>query len=145
MRKLSATVLFLGLLALAVPALSQEHYTDGPIWRVNYLNVKPGKMNDSLKDLREHNNKIWAEAKQQGVILDYKVYLNATSTGPDDWDIATATLYKNWGALDGIQAKTEALTLKHYGTAEARQQAGAKRIDLWTLTTSALAREVMLK
>ena len=145
MRKLSAAVLFLGLLAVAVPTLSQEHYADGPIWRVNYLAVKPGKFNDSLKDLREHNNKIWAEAKQQGLILDYKVYLNATSNSPDDWDIATAVLYKNWGALDGLQAKTEAITLKHYGTTEARQQAGAKRVDLWTTTTSALAREIVLK
>ena len=145
MRKLPAAVLFLGLLALTAPALSQEHYTDGPIWRVTYLDVKPGKMNDALKDLREHNNKLWAEAKQQGLILDYKVFLNATSNSPDDWDIATAVLYKNWGALDGLPAKTEALTLKHYGTAEARQQAGAKRVDLWTTTTSALAREIVLK
>ncbi len=145
MRRLAATILFLGLLAPALPALAQEHYTDGPIWRVNYLDVKPGKMNDALKDLREHNNKIWAEAKQQGLILDYKVYLNATSNGPQDWDIATATLFKNWAAMDGLTAKTEALTLKHYGTAEARQQAGTRRVDLWTTTMSALAREVTLK
>ena len=145
MKKLAIPVFVLCLAGFAAQALAQEHYTEGPVWRVTYLNVKPGKFNDSLKDLREHFSKVWADAKAQGLILDYKVFLNATSTGKDDWNIATGVLYKNYGALDGLAGKMDGITLKHYGSAEARTQAGAKRADLWTTASSALVREIMMK
>jgi hypothetical protein len=145
MRKLSFPAFCLSLLALAASALAQEHYTEGPVWRVTYLDVKPGKMNDALKDLRMNFNKVNAEAKVQGLILDYKVYLNATSTGPTDWDIAVAILYKNFGAIDGLTAKMDPITLKHYGSAESRQQATVSRLELWTVLSSALAREISMK
>jgi len=73
------------------------------------------------------------------------VFFNATSTGPDDWDIATAVLYKGYGALDGLAGKMDPITLKHYGSAETRTQAGAKRQELWTTVSSVLGREVVLK
>ncbi len=125
--------------------MSQEHYTEGPVWRVNYLNVKPGKMGDALKDVRENFSKVSAAAKAQGLILDFKVYLNSTSDGPEDWDIATATLYKNWGQMDGIAAQVNTLTLKHYGTAEARTKANDARLELWTVLSSNLAREITMR
>ncbi len=145
MKRLPVPLAILCLLGCVTQALAQEHYTEGPVWRVNYLNVKPGKFNDTLKDLRANFNKINAQAKAQGLILDYKVYLNATSTNPDDWDIATAVLYKGYGALDGLTGRFDPITLKHYGSADTRTQAGTKRIDLWTTVSSALVREVVLK
>lgn len=145
MKKLSVPILALALLGCTAITLAQEHYNEGPVWRVNYLNTKPGKFNDSLKDIREHFAKVWAEAKGQGVVLDYKVFLNSTSTGPTDWNIATAVLYKGYSSLDGLGAKMDAITLKHYGSAETRTQAGAKRVDLWTTVQSALAREITMK
>jgi hypothetical protein len=145
MKRLAVALAIVCLLGLAARAAAQEHYTEGPVWRVNYLNVKPGKFNDSLKDLRANFAKVGAAAKQQGLILDYKVFFNATSTGPDDWDIATATLYKGYGALDGLAAKMDPITLKHYGSADARTGAGAKRQELWTTVSSVLGREIVLK
>ncbi len=145
LKRFALPALVVGLLALAAPAICQEHYTDGPIWRVTYFNVKPGKMGDALKDLRANFSKVNAAAKAAGLIADYKVYLNTTSTGPTDWNFATAILYKNWAALDGLTAQTEALTLKHYGSTEARQKANDARLDLWTVTASNLAREVTMR
>lgn len=145
MRKFALPALVVCLLALAAPAFSQEHYTEGPVWRVNYLNVKPGKMGESLKDIRENFSKISATAKAQGLILDFKVYLNATSDGPEDWDIATATLYKNWGQMDGLVVQMDPITLKHYGSADARTKANANRLELWTLVSSNLAREITMR
>ena len=145
MKRLLVPLAILCLVGLAAPAAAQEHYTEGPVWRVNYLNVKPGKFTDTLKDLRANFNKVSAQAKAQGLIQDHKVYFNATSTGPDDWDIATATLYKGYGALDGMAGKMDPITLKHYGTAETRTQAGAKRQELWTTVSSVLVREIVLK
>lgn len=145
MKRIIGTLAFVCLMGLPELAAAQEHYTEGPVWRVNYLAVKPGKFNESLKDIRENFAKTGAAAKQAGLILDYKVYLNATSSNPDDWDIATATLYKGYGALDGLAGKMDPITLKHYNTAEARAQAATKRTELWTTVTSALAREITMK
>jgi hypothetical protein len=74
-----------------------------------------------------------------------KVFLNQTSTRPTDWNIATAVLYKSYSALDGLAGKLDPITLKHFGSAEARTQAGAKRADLWTTVSSVLGREIMMK
>jgi hypothetical protein len=145
MKKVFVPAIFVYLLGLTAQALAQEFYTEGPVWRVTYLNVKPGKMNAALKDLSENFNKVYAQAKQQGLVLDYKAFLNATSTGPNDWNLAVAVLYKGYGALDGLQGKMDAITLKHYGSADNRQQAGDKRNELWTLVSSALGREIVLK
>ena len=145
MKRFVLAALAISVFCLAAPAFSQDHYTEGPVWRVNYLAVKPGKLQDSLKDIRENFAKVSAAAKAQGLILDYKVFLNSTSNAPDDWDIATCVLYKNWGQLDGLTAQTNALTLKHYGTAEARTKANDARLELWTLSSSSLAREITMR
>ena len=145
MKKCAIPILLVCLLGFAAQALAQEHYTEGPVWRVNYLSTKPGKFNDSLKDIRDHFAKVLADAKAQGLVLDYKVFLNATSTGPTDWNVATAVLYKGYSSLDGLAGKLDPITLKHYGSAEARTQAGAKRADLWTTVSSVLGREIMMK
>ncbi|MGH9366980.1 MAG: hypothetical protein ACRD3M_04820 [Thermoanaerobaculia bacterium] len=138
-------VLLAVLFGLAAPALAQEHYNEGPVWRVTYYNVKPGKFNETLADLRANFGKVMAAAKAQGVVQDYKVFLNSTSDSADDWDIATATLYKGYGGMDGLAAKMDAITLLHYGTADARRAAGEKRDQLRDVVMSKLAREITLK
>jgi hypothetical protein len=145
MKRNIGTLALLCLLGLPALGSAQEHYNEGPVWRVNYLAVKPGKFNEALRDIRQNFAKVSAAAKEQGLILDYKVYLNATSNNPDDWDIATAVLYKGYAALDGLAGKMDPITLKHYSTAEARTQAATKRTELWTTVTSALAREIAMK
>jgi len=133
------------LLGFAIPVLAQEHYVEGPVWRVTYSNVKPGKFNDILTDLRQNFAKVMATAKAQGVILDYKVFLNSTSESPDDWDIATAVLYRGYAGMDGLAAKLDVITLAHYGSADARAAAGAKRDEIRTVLMSKLAREITMK
>lgn len=145
MKKCAIPILLVCLLGFAAQALAQEHYAEGPVWRVTYLSTKPGKFNDALKDIRDHFSKVYTDAKAQGLVLDFKVFLNTTSTGPTDWNIATGILYKGYSALDGLAGKMDPITLKHYGSAEARTQAGAKRADLWTTVSSALAREIIMK
>jgi hypothetical protein len=133
------------LFALAVPVLAQEHYTEGPVWRVTYLDVKPGKMNDVLLDIRQNFAKVMATARAQGLILDFKVFLNTTTESPADWDVATAILYKNFAGIDGFAGRMDAITLAHYGSADNRSAAGAKRDDTRTVLMSRLAREITMK
>jgi len=51
MRTFCRLVVFLLLLAPAV--LAQEHYTEGPVWRVQLIRVKPTQMDAYLTSLRQ--------------------------------------------------------------------------------------------
>lgn len=106
------------------------------VWRVSLFKVKPGMIDDVLLDWRQNFRAINEELKRQGVIVDYRVYVNPSTDGPDDWDIGTAIAYKNWAALDSLGEKVEAVTLKHYGSREKRQQATEKLNQMRQLVSS---------
>src|SRR5580698_7011022 len=84
------------LLLLLAPALfAQEHYTEGPIWRIQLIRVKPTQMDAYLTSLRQSTKPLIEEEKKQGMIVDYKVFLKETKNSPEDWDICVAIQYKN--------------------------------------------------
>lgn len=143
MKKHYGFVVFLLLLA---PALfAQEHYTEGPIWRVQLIRVKPTKMDAYLTSLRQATKPLIEEQKKQGVITDYKIFLKQTKTNPDDWDICVAIQYKNWAALDGLAAKGEAARDKILGGKAQGQELNDKRAEIREIITSDLLQEIILK
>lgn len=145
MKRVSLVPLLLVLCFAGAHAQGQDNTTPGPVWRVSTFKVRPGKMNDVLMDLRKNFRVVNEEYKRQGVILDYRMYTNTTTDGPNDWDFATAIAYKNWAALDTLGPQADAITLKHYGSAEKRQQAADARNQLRDLVSSRLLREQTLK
>ena len=88
MRRLLGLLFALTILISA--ALAQEHYTEGPVWRVQLIRVKPTKMDAYLTSLRQATKPIIEEQKKQGTITDYKIFLKQTKNGPEDWDICVA-------------------------------------------------------
>ena len=62
-------------------------------------------------------------AKKEGLITDYKMWLNDTTDHPGDWDVAVGILFPNYAALD----------------------AGKRRNEIREVVASKLAREVMPK
>jgi hypothetical protein len=107
--------------------------------------IKPGKGAEFVKFLRENSGPIFAEQKKQGLILDFKYLSQPTFDGPNDWDIAQVVVFKNYAdALDFNAeriAKINEITLKHYGTVEARTKANESLNDLRTVLSSQLGRE----
>src|SRR5246127_1958705 len=97
------------LILLTAALLAQEHYTEGPVWRVQLIRVKPTKMDAYLTSLRQASKPLIEEEKKQGLITDYKIFLKETKHSPEDWDICVAIQYKNWAALDGQAGKAEAV------------------------------------
>jgi hypothetical protein len=138
-----------GLLAfvcLAVPGmLAQEHYTEGPVWRIQLIRVKPTQMDAYLASLRQSTKPFLEEEKKQGLVTDYKVFLKETKNGPQDWDICVAVQYKNWAALDGATAKTEAVRDKILGGKAQAQSLGEKRAEIREIISSELLQEIVLK
>lgn len=135
-----------GLLLLAGSALfAQEHYTEGPVWRVQLIRVKPTQMDAYLTSLRQSSKPFFDEEKRQGIIMDYKIFFKETRSNPQDWDIAIAIQYKNHAALDGEDAKTEAIRDKVLGGKQPAQQLAEKRGEIREIISSELLQEITLK
>jgi len=134
------------LLLLLAPALfAQEHYTEGPIWRIQLIRVKPTHMDEYLTSLRHSTKPMIEEEKRQGLILDYKVFFKETKNNPEDWDICVAIQYKNYAAMDGLAAKGEAVRDKIMGGKQPAQQLSEKRAEIREIISSELLQEIFLK
>jgi hypothetical protein len=143
MKNFSRLVAFLLLLAPAV--LAQEHYTEGPVWRVSLIRVKPTQMDAYLTSLRQSSKPLLEEQKKQGIIMDYKLFLKETKNNPEDWDVCLAIEYKNHAAMDGLAAKGEATRDKILGGKSQAQQLTEKRAEIRELVSSELLQEIILK
>jgi hypothetical protein len=143
MKKLYGLAVFVLLLA---PALfAQEHYTEGPVWRVQLIRVKPTRMDEYLSSLRKSTKPLIEEEKKQGLIVDYKVFLKQTKNTPEDWDICVAVEYKNYAAMDGLTAKIEAARDKILGGKAPAQELSEKRSEIREIISSELMEEIFLK
>ncbi|HWX92301.1 MAG TPA: hypothetical protein VNY29_06685 [Terriglobales bacterium] len=143
MKKIDGFVLLVVLLA---PALfAQEHYTEGPVWRIQLIRVNPTKMDAYLSSLRQSTKPILEEEKKEGMVTDYKVFLKETKNGPQDWDICVAVQYKNWAAMDGQAAKGEAMRDKILGGKAQGQSLTEKRAEIREIISSDLLQEIFLK
>jgi hypothetical protein len=143
MKNFCRLVAFLSLLAPAV--LAQEHYTEGPVWRVSLIRVKPTQMDAYLTSLRQSSKPLLEEQKRQGTIMDYKLFLKETKNTPEDWDVCLAIEYKNHAAMDGLAAKGEALRDKTLGGKGPAQQLTDKRAEIREVISSELLQEILLK
>jgi hypothetical protein len=144
MKRYAVPALLLSLL-FALQAFAQEHFTEGPIWQVTLIRVKPTQMDAYLTTLRSSTKTLYDEMKKEGLILDYKVFFNTTKHDPQDWDMAIGVQYKNFGALDGLTAKNEVIRDKILGSKQAAQQLGEKRVDMREIVSTMILREVTLK
>ena len=144
MKKKAVVILALSLF-FTLQAFAQEHYTEGPIWQVTLIRVKPTQMDAYLTSLRSGTKSLYDETKKEGLIQDYKVFLNTTKHDPQDWDIAIGVLYKNFAALDGLTAKNEAIRDKILGSKQAALQLGEKRVDMREIVSTMILREITLK
>lgn len=143
MKKLLAAAFFA---CLFVPAVfAQENYTEGPVWRVSLIRVKPNHMDEYLTSLRQVSKPFIEEEKRQGLIVDYKIFLKETQNNPQDWDICLAVEYKNHAALDGLGAKMEGLRDKVLGGKQQAHELGEKREEIREVVNSELLQEIILK
>src|SRR5208337_2201088 len=146
MRKVLWATLFVVMLLSALPMFAQSpNYDVGPVWRVTYYHIKPGQGDAFWKDFRENLKPLYEAYKKEGFITDYKAWTNATTDGPNDWDIAVGILFPNYAAFDQIDAKAMTIVIKHYGSRDTALDAVKKRSEIREVVMSKLAREVMPK
>jgi hypothetical protein len=151
MRKVLWAPLFvmMSFVVIVLSALSSyaqsPNFDVGPVWRVTYYHIKPGQGEAYWKDVREHVKPVFESLKKEGLISEYKFWLNDTTDHPGDWDVAIGMLYPNYAAMDALDAKAATVVAKHYGSRDAMIEAGKKRNDLREVVMSKLAREITPK
>ena len=129
--RVSRFALFALLSICSIISYAQEEkpYTEGSVWAVTLVRVKPGMFDVYMRDVLPMRKKLGDEAKKQGLLLSSHV-LSGTASGRDDFDVMFLDEYKNWAAFDGLTAKYDALVAKIVGPEEKQVQLMAKRSDV---------------
>jgi hypothetical protein len=138
------------LACMSVPAVAQEHWTEGPVWECSAYRTNPGQFDTYMEWIRAHSEPINAEAKKQGLILDYKAFVKPPRD-VNDYDVMFCTLYPSFAkALDfnqGDDDKFEAISAAHWGTPDNQQQLAksAPRLEMRKFLGAEYVREVNLR
>ena len=142
MRRISVFFLVSLFTLGALPLFAQENFTPGNVVRVVHLRIKPGRTTEFWADVRQNLKPIFEEYKKQGIIANYSFHTKATTNSENDWSIGYVLDYPNYAALDGLADRTDPITLKHYGSREARTAAGNRRLENATVVEAYLIRRV---
>ena len=126
-------------------AAAQVAYNEGPVSRVVLVKILPGHFNAFMDDLKKNIVPIWEAEKSAGLIQNYDMWLNLTSSGPDDWDFGYSLTYKNMAALDGLPDKVFDLRMKQYGSKDSEQKVIDKRVENARVVGSMLTRGITLR
>jgi len=133
------------LLAVSTSVPAQEKpYTEGTVWDLTFIKVKPGMFDVYMRDLAVQRKKMMDEAKKQGLIVSERM-LTGNSSGRDDFDLILMVEYKNWAALDGLSAKFDALALKIVGPEDKQVQTMVKRTEVREILGDKVMQELHFK
>ncbi len=145
----------IGLLAASLlmssgAAVAQEHWTEGPVWECGAYQTSPGQYDNYLNWIRAHSEPINAEAKKQGLILDFKTFVKPRED-ENDYDVMFCTLHSSYGkALDyskGDNDKFDAISAAHWATPDTSKQTQmtAPRLEMRKFMGTTYVREVTLR
>lgn len=137
------TLCFLAL-AATLSAAQEKPYTEGSVWSISMIRVKPGMFDVYMRDVLPMRKKIDEEARKQGLLLSSKV-LSGTSNGRDDWDVMFMDEFKNWAAFDGISAKYDAIMSKVIGAEDKQVQVMTKRTEVREIIGDKVMQELVIK
>jgi hypothetical protein len=125
-------------------AESRLPYSEGSVFAMTFVRTRPGMTNDYLKNLRAIYRKVMEDAKSQGLILSYHVFL-APAANRSDWDVMTVIEYKNMAALDGVDEKWEAIYAKVIGSEQEQRSGSQQRGKVRDILGEKIVREIVLK
>lgn len=136
---------FVALALCARAGVAQDKaYTEGTVWTVTFIKVKPGMFDTYMRDLSSQRKKLMEEAKKQGLIVSEKMFTGSASSR-DDWDLMLMIEYKNWAAFDGLSDKFDALALKLIGSEEKQVQMMVKRTEVREIVGEKTLQEIRFK
>ena len=135
--------LSLGIASLC-SAQSDAPFTEGPVWNITMVKVKPGLGDQYLKGLAKTLKGTLDEAKKQNFIISYKLLLGDAAT-PQDFNILVMVESKNMAALDNAREKFDPITKKVVGSTEEQEKTAVQRLEIREIMGNKLMREITLK
>ena len=125
-------------------AQSDAPYTEGTVWNVTMVKVKPGLGDQYLKGLAKTFKGTLDEAKKQNLIISYKILLGDAATA-NDFNILLMVESKNMAALDNAREKFDPIAKKIEGSVEEQEKTMTKRLEIREIMGDKLMREITLK
>jgi hypothetical protein len=143
--RLASVAVLCGSMAAPMIASAQDKpYSEGTVWAVTLIRVKPGMFDVYMREVLPLRQKINEEAKKQGLLVSSHV-LSGNSMGRDDWDVMFLDEYKNWAAFDGMSAKYDAIAAKIIGSEDKQVQLMTKRGDTREILGNKVMQELIPK
>jgi hypothetical protein len=144
-RALGALVGFAAFIGVAGAAVAADRpYSEGVVVNVSSVRTEPGQFEAYMAYLAGPYKQLMEEMKKAGIIVDYAVY-QVVPRSPNDPDLFLTTTYKNMAALDGLDARSDAITEKVFGNLQQQSTSTVSRGKLRTLVGDELIREMVLK
>lgn len=147
-RKYFSLLLLSAAIATGATALSAQEderaYTEGSVVIVSYIRTEPGMFDDYMRYLSSTYKKLMDEQKKAGIILDYGVY-GADPRSETDPDLILTITYKNFAALDNLEARTDPIERKIWSSLSKANEATVSRGKLRTQVGGQTLRQLILK
>ncbi len=131
-------------IAATAALAADKPYTEGTVWTMSTIRVKPGQFEAYMRDILPMRKKIDEEAKKEGLLLSSHV-LSGQSSNSEDFDLVILEEYKNFAAFDGISAKYDAILAKIGSSEEQQTQTMEKRVELRTILGEKTLQEIVPK
>lgn len=123
-------VLFMCLAISALPlnarAQDVRQYTDGPVTRLDYIQVEYGHLEEYVDWLKSTWKPTMEAMKKAGLIIDYKV-VRATPKTPDQPNIILMITFKDGAAALDKEVEQEEVAKKVIGSTEFQNKARVSR------------------
>jgi hypothetical protein len=119
-------------------------YTQGSVWTVTFVRVKPGMSSQYLGGLATTWKQVMDEARKQQLIASYKI-LGGNPGNREDWDLMLLVESKNWAAFDGADDKFDAIVEKLVGPEKKQVEMMVKRSDVREILGTRNLQEIIFK
>jgi len=127
-----------------VALAADRPYTQGSVWTVTFVRVKPGFGTQYLGDLAKTWKQVMDEARKQQLIVSYKI-LGGNSGNREDWDLMLLVEQKNWAAFDGADDKFNAIVEKLVGPDQKQTEMMVKRSEVREILGTRNLQEIIFK
>jgi len=142
--RLTALLAVTMTIAASAALAADKPYTEGTIWTMTTIRVKPGQFEAYMRDVLPMRKKIDEEAKKEGLLLSSHV-LSGQSSNAEDYDLVILEEFKNWAAFDGISAKYDTIIAKIGSSEEQQTQSMEKRVELRAIVGEKTLQEIVPK
>ena len=136
--------LAMSIISLDARAQDMRQYSDGPVIRLDYIQVEYGHFEEYVDWLKSTWKPTMEAMKKAGLIIDYKV-VNATPRTPDQPNIILMITFKDGAAALDKEVEQEEVAKKVIGSTEVQNKARVGRNQYRKVLGVEYVRELILK